>query len=223
MIYHLILAEASCPVVRTTPQPASVDRQAQGSEDLSATTTNHLPASAQAQDQESTTPLLEASRLQEKPPKLEFPTRSMDQSSPNDGTMRGRALSLSVQQQTSLDNNLNHIHQRRLSSAATTSYMYSANRQNSDDAVVLRRRNSAALAVTSSAIAAAAVVVAGSPKNNNDTFQNYTRSSMETVPDEDEGDGNDISDDTSSDSLLNSGPVQLILREISADSFATFL
>ena len=207
----------NCPAGRTIPSPGSVDPPAPAS---GATTTNHLPVSAPAQGQGSTTPLLEESALILSEPKLEFP--KMSQSLQKDGVPRERALSLSVQQQ---DLNHNNIHPRRLSSAVTTSCIASQNQQSFDsgDNIVVRRRNSAVLAVTSTTIAAAAVMVANRPSASPPlhSSNHLNNRSMETVPDEDED--NEISEDESSGSLIQAGPVQLILREISADSFATFL
>uniref|UniRef100_A0AC34Q211 G-protein coupled receptors family 3 profile domain-containing protein n=1 Tax=Panagrolaimus sp. JU765 TaxID=591449 RepID=A0AC34Q211_9BILA len=218
----LALSEVSYPVARTIPPQVSAVPPAQASADSLATTMNHQLASAPAAPQESTTPLLEESALIAEEPKLEFPTMPTTQSSSNVGTTRERAQSLSAQRHSPPPAaNCNNIHQRRSSSTASPSQKTSEH----SEAIVLRRRNSAALAVASTAMAAAAVVVANRPSNKAATNPNlYSNCSMETVPDEDENEFDSASNDVeNSESLLHSGPVQLILQEISADSFATFL
>jgi hypothetical protein len=127
--------------------------------------------------------------------------------------------------------NINHnkCHQRRLSSAGTTSSTTSINQRTSDpeDKIIVRRRNSAALAITSSAVTAAAVMVGSNSAklpSTSLTSNHYSNRTMTPLMDENESQGEDDDEEYSSgDSLIQPGPVQLILREISADSYATFL
>uniref|UniRef100_A0A7E4UN25 Flocculation protein FLO11-like n=1 Tax=Panagrellus redivivus TaxID=6233 RepID=A0A7E4UN25_PANRE len=206
-------SEASCPVVLTTRPLVPADQAPPVSGASSLTTKTPQPASAPAPPAASTTPLLEESALMEVEPKLEYPT-------PRPPTAaRTRAQSLSVApvpapEPSNTNNNTNHNnnyshnnHQRRLSSAVATSFTASANQPISDDGIIVRRRNS------SNSIAPAAPPSYCNKGNN-----------MQPVIDVNEECYTDDDDDViSGDSLMRPGPVQLILREISADSFATFL